>query len=414
VFIVKEVHLNKRVVITGLGAITPIGLSAAEFWQGLVQGKCGIREVKLFDTTLFPVKLGGEVIDFDPGKYMPLKRADRNSRATQFAIAATGMAIEDAKLDLANEDRRRIGMVIATTGMPSIAIQYSETLKTRPLRIDPLITNRIDGAMMPIQVGLELGLQGPNTSVNSACASGSDALGTAMAHILLGNADVMLAGGAESQICALSFASMSLIGALSRNPDSLKACRPFDLERSGMILGEGAGMLVLESYEHAVRRGATILAELAGVGWSFDAYNDTAPNAETQSVAMLSAIKNAGISPTDIDYVNAHGTSTKLNDVTETQSLKLTLGARAYKVPVSSNKSMIGHLAAASGAVEAVASVLTIMHGIIPPTIGYQTPDPECDLDYVPNIARRQSVHACLSNSFGLGGQNCCVVIKAV
>jgi 3-oxoacyl-[acyl-carrier-protein] synthase II len=344
---------------------------------------------------------------------MPLKRADRNSRATQFAISATRMAIESAGLDLTREDRQRIGLVIATTGMHDLVAKYGEILRTRPMRIDPLITNRIDGAMVPIQVGLEIGVKGPNTSVNSACASGGDALGTAMAHIIMGNADVMLAGGAEAQICPLSFASMSLIGALSRAADPLKACRPFDLERSGMILGEGAGMMVLESYEHAVNRGAHILAELGGVGWSFDAYNDTAPDPEQQTVAMRNAIKFAGLTPDAVDYVNAHGTSTKLNDSAETKSIKMTLGQRAYQVPISSNKSMIGHLAAASGAVEAVAAVLTIMHGVIPPTIGYQTPDPECDLDYVPNTARKQPVRVCLSNSFGLGGQNCCLILKA-
>jgi 3-oxoacyl-[acyl-carrier-protein] synthase II len=261
---------------------------------------------------------------------------------------------------------------------------------------------------------MELGARGPNSTLNSACATGSDSLGTAMNYIRLGYADVMIAGGADSNVNNIAIASTGIVGALTRNPDPATACRPFDLNRNGFVFGEGAGMMVLESYEHARERGAHILAELAGAGWSFDAYNETAPYAELQAYAMKMALKDSGTEPEEVDYINAHGTSTKLNDSTETRAAKMVFNEKAYKIPMSSNKSMIGHLACAAGSVEAVATVLTIQHGIIPPTINYQTPDPECDLDYVPNKARAQQVNVCLSNSFGLGGQNCCLIIKRV
>jgi 3-oxoacyl-[acyl-carrier-protein] synthase II len=266
---------------------------------------------------------------------------------------------------------------------------------------------------VPCQIGLELKVRGPNTSLSSACASGSDAIGTAMSHIQLGHCEVMVAGGSEAGVNSVALATTARVGALTRNPDYNLACRPFDLNRSGFVLGEGAGILILESLEHALKRGAPILAELAGAGWSFDAFNDTAPDAEQEAIAMHKALKDAGINAGQIDYINAHGTSTALNDATETRAIKLVLGQHAYKIPISSNKSMIGHLAAAAGAVEAVAAVKTVMHGRIPPTINYETPDPACDLDYVPNKAREGKVDICLSNSFGMGGQNCCLIFKS-
>jgi 3-oxoacyl-[acyl-carrier-protein] synthase II len=266
--------------------------------------------------------------------------------------------------------------------------------------------------MVGVQVGMAFGLRGPNSTLNSACASGSDSLGIALAHIRLGHADVMVAGGSDVTVTPIAIASTSILGALSKNPDPETACRPFDSNRNGFIFGDGAGMLVLESYEHAQQRGATILAELAGAGWSFDAYSDTAPFADVEMAAMKMALQDAQTSADEVDYINAHGTSTKLNDSTETKAVKMVFGERAYKIPISSNKSMIGHLATAAGSVEAVATVLTIMRGILPPTLHYQTPDPECDLDYVPNKARPQKVGVCLSNSFGMGGQNCCLIIK--
>ena len=404
--------MERRVVITGMGAITPIGLTIEEYWRGLIEGKSGIGPITSFDCTKYHVKVAAEIKGFDPSQYMPLKRVDRTSRPTHFAIAAARMAAESARLDMSHEDKERVGVVIATSGISHILPDYAEVLRTRPMRIDPLLINKIAISMVPAQVGLEFGAKGPNKSVNSACASGSDALGTAMLHILSGDADVMIAGGAEAQISPLSFACLCVVGAISRTADPQKACRPFDLNRNGMVFGDGAGILILESAEHAIQRGAPILAELAGVGWSFDAFNDVAPDAEQQAVAMRSAIRKAGITADEVDYINAHGTGTKLNDSTETEAIKKVFGERAYRIPVSSNKSMIGHLSCAGGAVEAIAGVLTIQHGIIPPTIGYETPDPDCDLDYVPNKARRQQVENCLSNSFGMGGQNCCLLIR--
>lgn len=405
--------MDRRVVITGLGAITPLGLNVEEYWQGLVEGRSGIGLITLFDARAYPVKLAAEVKGFDPAKFMHIKRVDRTARVTHFAIAASKMAVESARLDMTREKRERVGVVLSTTGMVTLIADQGIVLKERgPMRIDPLLISKMAPNMVPVQVAMELGAKGPNTSLNSACASGSDALGQAMNFIRLGYADVIIAGGADATITPISIACTGLVGALTRNPDPKTACRPFDLNRNGFVFGEGAGILVLESLEHARERGATILAELAGVGWSNDAYNDTAPDPETESVAIRMALSDAEVSPDEVDYINAHGTSTKLNDAGETRAIKMVFGEGAYKVPISSNKSMIGHLATAAGAVEAIASVLTIAHGIIPPTINYQTPDPECDLDYVPNKARKQTVNIVLSNSFGMGGQNCCIVIK--
>jgi 3-oxoacyl-[acyl-carrier-protein] synthase II len=404
----------KKVVITGLGAVTPIGTGSEEFWQGLVEGRCGIGPITAFDASKYSVKVAAEVKGFEPGKYMDLKRADRGGRPSHLAIAAAKMAIRSAQLDMSREIPERVGIIIATTGAPSLLGDSGDILKRGPNRIDPLLVSKIGPNMVSVQVGMETGARGPNSTLNSACASGSDSLGTALNFIRLGHADVMLAGGSDATITPITFAVTGIVGALSRNPDPLTACRPFDMERNGFVFGDGAGMLVLESEEHARRRGAPILAELAGAGWSFDAYNETAPYAVTQAYAMKMAIQDAGISPEEVDYINAHGTSTRLNDSTETKAIKIVFGQRAYKIPVSSNKSMIGHLACAAGSVEAIASVLTIRNGLIPPTIGYRTPDPECDLDYVPNRARPQKVNICLSNSFGLGGQNCCVIIRGL
>lgn len=404
--------MQRRVVITGLGAVTPIGNTVEEYWQGLINGKSGIGPITLFDCTKYHVKIAAEVKGFDPVRYMHIKRADRNSRCTQFAIAAAKMALESANLDISKVNPEMVGVTIATSGMTTLLVDYAEVLNTRPMRVDPLLTNKIAPSMVAAQVGLEFGAKGPNTSLNSACSSGNDALGTAMSRISQGDADVMITGGAEAQISAAPFACMTILGALSRTPDPLKASRPFDYNRNGMVFGEGSGILILESLDHAKKRGAVILAELVGVGWSFDAFNDTAPDSAQQAVAMQKALKRAGLSPDDVDYINAHGTSTKLNDSTETKAIKMVFKEQAYEIPVSSNKSMIGHLACAAGALQGVANVLIIQHGIIPPTINYEAPDPECDLDYVPGQARRKQINTCLANSFGMGGQNCCTIIK--
>ena len=404
--------MDKRVVVTGLGVITPLGLTVEDFWEGLISGRNGIGYITLFDASAYPVKTAAEVKGFDPKKYMDEKMVDRTLRFTQFAIAAARMAINSAGLDPSKEPDK-VGVVIATTGEIINVGEQAEIVKTRgPRRVDPLLISKIAAHMAPVHVGLIIGAKGPNSTINSACASGSDALGVALEHLRRGRVEVMIAGGSDAMVSPLVLASTGLVGALSRQPDPNKASRPFDLHRDGFIIGEGAGIMVLETYEHAVKRGASILAEFAGVGWSFDAYNETAPDPQGEALAMRAAIKDAGIRPEEIDYINAHGTSTKLNDIAETQAIKIVLGGHAYKIPISSNKSMIGHLMAAGGAVEAVATVLTISRGIIPPTINYETPDPQCDLDYVPNEARQAEVNCCLSNSFGIGGQNCCLIFK--
>ena len=407
--------LNRRVVITGLGAITPLGLTVEDYWDGLTRGRSGIGLITSFDTSSYPVKVGAEVNGFEPTNYMHIKRADRTARCTQFAIAAARMALESARLDMSQEKPERVGVEIATSGMLTLLVEQGEILKKRgPMRIDPLLISKIASSMVPAQVGLEIGAKGPNSSLNSACASGSDALGTASNFLRLGHADVMISGGAEANVSPIAVAITGIVGALSRNPDPKTASRPFDLNRDGFVFGEGAGIMVLETYEHARERGAPILAELAGAGWSFDAYSETAPDAEQQAIAMRMALKDADTSPEDVDYINAHGTSTKLNDIAETKAIKIVFGERAYRIPTSSIKSMIGHLACAAGSAEAVAAVMTITNGILPPTINYETPDPDCDLDYIPNKARHQAVNVCLSNSFGMGGQNCCLIIKRV
>jgi 3-oxoacyl-[acyl-carrier-protein] synthase II len=402
-----------RVVITGMGAITPLGLTVDDHWRGLVNGQSAIGPITKFDTARYPVKVAAEVKCFEPTDYMDIKRVDRTALCTQYAIAATRMALAEAQLDVTKEKQERLGLVIATSGAMHLLADVGEILRNRgPMRVDPLLISKVSPSMVAAIVGLEFGLKGPNTSLNSACASGNDALGTALNLLRLGHADVMVAGGTESQVNPLAIAITGRVGALSRQSDPKKACRPFDLERDGMVYGEGAAALILETIEHAQNRGAPMLAELSGAGWTFDAFNETAPDPAQEAIAMGMALRDAGVTLEDIDYINAHGTSTKLNDAAETKAIKLLFGERARKVPISSNKSMVGHLACAAGAIEAIAAVMTVREGIIPPTINYATPDPECDLDYVPNVARRQPVNTCLSNSFGMGGQNCCVVIK--
>ena len=404
---------KRTIVVTGMGAITPLGLSVDEHWKGLIAGKSAIGPITRFDTEKYPVKVAAEVKGFDPENYMDIKRVDRTSLCTQYCIAATGMALKAARLDINKVKPERIGTVIATSGSMDMLIDEGEVLNRRgPMRINPLLISKISPSMVSAITALEFGLKGPNSSLNSACASGNDAIGTAMNLLKLGHADVVVTGGAETQVNRLAIAVTGRVGALSKEADPEKACRPFDLNRDGMVYGEGAAILVLETLEHAQQRGVSILAELAGAGWSFDAFNETAPDPEVEAVAMKAALTDAEVHSEQVDYINAHGTSTKFNDAAETKALKMLFGEQAYKIPVSSNKSMIGHLACAAGAVEAIGAVMTVKEGIIPPTIHYETPDPDCDLDYVPNKSREQPVNICLSNSFGMGGQNCCIVIK--
>lgn len=404
---------KKRIVVTGMGVICPIGLNIEEFWTNLVAGKSGIRPITQFDTSNYTVKLAAEVNGFDPLEYMDLKTVERTRRSTHFAIAAAKQAVKSSGLDMSKEQAERVGVVTTNMLECTIIAKGWETLQKRgPRRVDPLFFTKSAPGVVALQIGMLLGARGPNTSVNSLCASGTDAIGSCMNFIRLGYADVMLATPTDASLDAMTIAAMSRLGALSTEPDPDKASRPFDLNRNGFIYGEGAGVLVLESLEHAKNRGAPILAEIAGAGWTFDAYDATAPQAETEAVAMRTALKDAGVKPEEVDYINAHGTSTKLNDVTETRATKMVFGDRAYQIPISAHKSMFGHLVTAGGAVETIGVVLTMMNGIIPPTIHYETPDPDCDLDYVPNVARKIQVNVCLKNSFGLGGQNCCLIIK--
>lgn len=402
-----------RVVVTGMGTINPLGLTVEEFWQGLVAGKSAFSPITRFDASSFRVKVNAEVKDFDPTKYMDLKVVDRTSRTIQFAIATAKEAIRSAGLDMTQENRERVGVAISTMTEQGYVVRGWELYqRIGPRRADPLFITKSTPSAASMQIGMLLGAKGPNSAVNSLCASGADAIGAATNFIRLGYADVMVAGAADASLEPVSLAGLDVMGALSREPDPSKACRPFDLNRNGFVYGEGAGLLVLESYEHAKRRGAPILAEIAGVGWSFDAHDSTAPAPESEAYAMRTALQNARAKIEEVDYINAHGTSTKLNDACETRAIKMVFGEHAYKIPISSTKSMIGHLVTAAGVTEIIACLLIMNKGVIHPTINYETPDPDCDLDYVPNAARPGQVNVCMTNSFGLGGENCCLVLR--
>jgi len=404
---------SRKVVVTGVGVITPIGLSVSDFWMNLTAGKSGVDYITHFDASDYPVKLAAQVNDFDPLQYMDAKTASRMERFAQFGVAAAAMAVDMAQLDMKRERVERVGVTVGSVGqVHTLHDQTEVTPADEPKRADPLIIQKMGPHIPAIQISGLIGARGPSLSVQSACASGGDALRVAMNQLRLGHADVMIAGGTDDTVAPISVTTMATLRTLSRDKEPGRTPRPFDKERNGTVVGEGAGILVLETCEHASQRNVPILAELAGTGASFDAYSATAPDPEGQALAIKTALDDAGVAPGDVEYVNAHGTGTRLNDSAETQALKLVLGDHAYKVPVSSNKSMIGHLAAAAGAIEAVATVLTMVNGVIPPTINYLTSDPECDLDYVPNVARKARVDVCLSNSFGLGGQNCCLVFR--
>ena len=404
-----------RVVVTGMGTINPLGLTVEAFWDGLAAGKSAIGPITHFDASKFRVKVDAEVNGFDPTKYMELKMVDRTSKTIQFAIAATKEAVQSAGLDMARENPERVGVIIATMTEQGYIVRGWELYqKLGPRRADPLFITKSTASAASMQVGMLLGAKGPNSSVNSLCASGADAIGAAMNFIRLGYADVMIAGGSDASLEPVTIAGIDIVGALSHESDPSRACRPFDLNRNGFVYGEGAGLVVLESYEHAKMRGAPIMAEIAGAGWSFDAHDSTAPASEPEAYAMRTALKNARVQIEEVDYINAHGTSTKLNDACETKAIKMVFGEQAYKIPISSTKSMIGHIITAAGVIETIAAILVMNKGIIHSTINYETPDPDCDLDYVPNVARPSKVNVCLKNSFGLGGENCCLVLKRV
>ncbi len=408
---------RRRVVITGLGAVTPLGLTANDFWQGLVEGRSGIGPMTLCDASEFPSRIAGEVKGFDPKDYISSKEVRRLARFSQFGIAASGMAIEDAGLDLSKEAPERVGVLLGngSGSFPDIDAQMKVLVEKGGMRIAPFFMPTALPNMAAAQISRTFGLRGYNNTVCTACAAASQAIGDAVEVIRRGAADVMLAGGAEAGISQLGLAGFCVMRALStRNEEPERASRPFEAGRDGFVPAEGAGIVVLESLEHAIDRGAAILAEMVGYGASADAYHPVQPeeNGQGAALAICSAMQDAGIAPEDVDYINAHGTSTLLNDASETAAIKLALGEAAYRVPISSTKSMIGHALGAAGGLEAVACVKTINESLIHPTINYETPDPSCDLDYAPNAARRQNVDIALSNSFGFGGQNVCLVFR--
>ncbi len=404
---------SQRVVVTGVGIVCPIGLNIDEFWSNATAGVSGIVPISRFDATNFYVKVAGEVKGFEAYDYLDPKTADRNPRAVHYGVAAAQQAMRMAGIDMSKEIPEKVGVSIACMSESDYIVRQANVLERRgPRRVDPLFVARSGPSAPAMQIGMEFKARGPNTSVNSLCASGADSLGTAMNLMRLGYADVMIAGGTDSCLSPLGVAGLDILGAVSRDPDPATASRPFDAERSGFVFGEGAGIVVLETLEHAKARGAEIIAELGGAGWSFDAYDSTAPHFEAESYAMGLAMSQAHVNPEQVQYVNAHGTSTRLNDPTETQALKLAFGDHAYKLAISSTKSMVGHAITAAGAIESVACVMTVKTGVIHPTINYRNPDPECDLDYVPNTARETPVDVCMTDSFGLGGENCVLVFK--
>ncbi len=409
--------MGRRVVITGLGTVTPIGTGVSDYWNSLLEGKSGVRRIEKFDTEGFSSKIAGEVKDFNPKDFFDAKSIRRMDKSTQFALASSIMAQQDAGIDFSQFDPYRIGVVLGSGigGMETLDVQFRTLLNKGPQRISPLFIPMMISNILAGQIGMQFKVKGPNMVITTACASSTHAMGVSYRLIREGAADIIISGGSEAAITPLALAGFCSMKALStRNDEPEKASRPFDKERDGFVMAEGAGVLILEELEHAKKRGAKIYAEIIGFGMSADAYHITAPDPEGEGAkkAMEFAIADAGIRPEDVDYINAHGTSTPLNDKLETLAIKRLFGEHAYKLAISSNKSMIGHLLGAAGAVEAIATALTLKEGVIPPTINYETPDPECDLDYVPNEKRVQDVKVALSNSFGFGGHNASLVFK--
>ena len=408
---------KRRVVVTGLGVISPVGSGVEKFWKSLINGKSGIRPISHFDPSQFDCQIAGDVIDFNPLDHFSTKEARHLAKFVQFAVVASNEAIRNADLDLKNTNLDRMGVLIGSGigSIETIQEEFKKYLEKGPSRITPFFIPKIIINEASGQVSINTGARGPNTCVATACATATNALGDAARFIQYGDADVMIAGGTESATTILGLGGFCALKALTKhNHEPEKASRPFDLNRDGFVMAEGAGVAVLESLEHAKARGAKILAELIGYGRTSDAFHITAPESTGAGAAkaMELAIQDAALRPQDISYINAHGTSTELNDKVETLAIKRVLGDFAKKIPVISTKSMTGHLLGASGGVEFAASVLAIRDNIIPPTINYETPDPACDLDYVPNVARKISVTTVMSNSLGFGGHNAIVIVK--
>lgn len=415
----------RRVVVTGLGALTPLGNTAEEFWAGLVQGRSGIGPITKFDASerdaggeyRYPTRIAGEIRNFDPLKYVDKKEARRLDPYLHYAIACSVMAVEDAGLDTGKVDGNRFGVLIGSGigGITTLLEGERVRLEKGPERVSPFVIPMLIINMASGLVSMRFGARGPNSAVVTACATGNHAIGDAFRLIQRGDADVMIAGGAEAIIVPLTIAGFSAMKAMStRNDEPQKASRPFDAHRDGFVPAEGGGVVVLEALEHALRRDARIYAEVLGYGMTADAYHMTAPDPEGDgaSRAMALALRDAGVAPAEVGYINAHGTSTPYNDRFETLAIKRVFGDHVRRLAVSSTKSMTGHLLGAAGGVEAIATVLALYHGVLPPTINYETPDPDCDLDYVPNQARKQEVEVALSNAFGFGGTNATLVFR--
>jgi 3-oxoacyl-[acyl-carrier-protein] synthase II len=409
---------NNRVVITGMGTINPLGLDVETTWRNLLAGKSGAGPITHFDASAFLTQIACEVNDFDPEDYMDRKDARRLDRYIQFAMASTAQALEQAELIIDKNNADDVGVIIGSGigGLLTMDKGYHDLFEKGPMRVSPLTGPMMIANMAAGQIAITFGAKGPNFCIVSACATGTNVLGEAFEIIRRGDAVAMIAGGSECPFVPFGVAAFHRTGALSRrNDEPERASRPFDAQRDGFVFAEGAGVLILEALEHAQRRGANPLAEMVGYGATSDAYHISAPaeGGKGAAKAMKRALKKAGLEPTDVDYINAHGTSTPLNDVNETKAIKTVFGDYAYQVPISSTKSMTGHLMGAAGAVEAIVCVKTIQEGIIHPTINYEYPDPECDLDYVPNQPRPADVKIALSNSFGFGGHNATIVLKA-
>ncbi|MCH3965569.1 MAG: beta-ketoacyl-ACP synthase II [Clostridium sp.] len=408
--------MKNRVVITGLGAITPVGNDANTFWHNIKSGVCGIDFIKGFDTEGFKAKLGAEVKDFDPIEALGRREARRLDRFSQFALVAADEAVKDSKLEIDNMDKSRIGVVVGSGigGIGTIEKENETLIKKGPNRIHPLFIPMIIGNMAAGNIAIKYGTRGICTTVVTACATSTNCIGEAYRMIQNGLADVIIAGGAEASITPLSIAGFISLTALSKSTDPKRASIPFDRERNGFVMGEGSGIVILESLEHAKNRNARIYSEVAGYGSTCDAYHITAvdPSGEGAAAAMEAAIKEAGIDKSDVSYINAHGTSTVSNDKGETFAIKRLFGNVSKNIPVSSTKSMTGHLLGAAGAVEAIVCAKSLEEGFIPPTIGYREKDEECDLDYVPNVGRKADVEYAMSNSFGFGGHNAVILLK--
>lgn len=411
---------ERRVVITGIGVVSPVGNDLETFWESLKAGRSGIRRYEAFDSEKFDCKIAGEVCGYDPVPfYQTPKDVRRSDRYTQFAVGAAKMSLDDSGLDLTATDLDRAGVMIGSGvgGLATMETQVTQMLTKGPDRTSPFMIPMMISNMASGFISMEHGLRGPNMAIVTACATANHCMGEAWRIIKFGDADVMLAGGSEACVVPVGIAGFTSMRAMSlRNDDPERASRPFEKDRDGFVMGEGAGIIILEEYEHAKKRGAKIYCELAGYGLTADAYHMSAPmpGGEGAARCMAMAMKHAKLNPEDVDYINAHGTSTPIGDICETKAVKHAFGEHAKKMAVSSTKSMTGHLLGAAGAVEMAACVMALRDGILPPTINLDRPDPECDLDYVPNVAREKKVKVALSNSFGFGGHNSSVLIKAI